>query len=238
LDLNTGNAGNKGFLPEQVALTATNAAGPVTSPATGLIVYNTATAGTTPTNVMPGYYYWNNTNWVFINNASKSFMRLPFANISSANTNFFYTSAFTPGSGYNWPSVNGSVPTVLTPFTANGSASFYWGTLNNCGAMVSSDGYFSRIYGCINSGTACTITIYAYVYTFTNNSTASITGVQIGTTSVAATISGNNYLFEIPTPVTPFALTKGQIIMLWYYPSVNITNFQTSGTLEYSANPQ
>jgi len=57
LDLNTGNAGTMGLLPEQVALTATNAAGPIVLPATGLIVYNTATAGVSPNNVTPGYYF-------------------------------------------------------------------------------------------------------------------------------------------------------------------------------------
>lgn len=48
---------DKGFLPPKVALTAANAASPITSPSTGLIVYNTATAGTSPNNVIPGYYY-------------------------------------------------------------------------------------------------------------------------------------------------------------------------------------
>ena len=51
------NSTSKGFLPPRVALTATNAAGPITSPATGLLVYNTATAGTSPNNVSPGYYF-------------------------------------------------------------------------------------------------------------------------------------------------------------------------------------
>ncbi len=54
---------DKGFLPPRVALTATNFASPVTNPATGLLVYNTATSGGTPTNVSPGYYYWNGSNW-------------------------------------------------------------------------------------------------------------------------------------------------------------------------------
>lgn len=57
---------NKGFLPPRVALTATNSASPITSPAAGLLVYNTATAGTSPNNVVPGYYYWNGTAWVNI----------------------------------------------------------------------------------------------------------------------------------------------------------------------------
>src|ERR1700692_1265867 len=69
LDLKTGNTGvNKGFLPQAVALTATNSALPITGPATGLIVYNTATTGTPPYNVVPAYYYWNGTQWmIFVN---------------------------------------------------------------------------------------------------------------------------------------------------------------------------
>jgi len=66
LDASNTAGGNKGFLAPQVALTALNAAGPVTAPANGLLVYNTATAGTSPNNVMPGYYYWNGTQWVMI----------------------------------------------------------------------------------------------------------------------------------------------------------------------------
>ncbi|MCX6307252.1 MAG: hypothetical protein NT040_19990 [Bacteroidetes bacterium] len=54
---------SKGFLPPRVALTAINSALPVASPASGLLVYNTATAGTSPNNVTPGYYYWNGSTW-------------------------------------------------------------------------------------------------------------------------------------------------------------------------------
>ncbi|HXB12541.1 MAG TPA: hypothetical protein VNZ45_11175, partial [Bacteroidia bacterium] len=63
LDLNTGNAGTMGFLPEQVALTANNVTAPIVLPPIGLIVYNTATAGIYPNNVIPGYYYWDGTQW-------------------------------------------------------------------------------------------------------------------------------------------------------------------------------
>ncbi len=54
----------KGFLPPRVALTAINSADPVTSPAAGLLVYNTSTAGTPPNNVVVGYYFWNGTKWI------------------------------------------------------------------------------------------------------------------------------------------------------------------------------
>jgi hypothetical protein len=61
----------QGFLPPRVALTATNVFSPIvgtSSAATGLLVYNTASAGTAPNNVVPGYYYWNGTIWVQISN--------------------------------------------------------------------------------------------------------------------------------------------------------------------------
>ena len=60
----------QGFLPPRVALTGTtdvstikNTAGTSVTPATGLLVYNTATAGTAPNDVAPGYYYWNGSAW-------------------------------------------------------------------------------------------------------------------------------------------------------------------------------
>lgn len=64
-------ATDKGFMVPRVALTALNAAGPVTglsATSTSLLVYNTATAGTAPNDVTPGFYYWNNatTSWIRI----------------------------------------------------------------------------------------------------------------------------------------------------------------------------
>lgn len=55
---------NKGLLIPRIALTGTNLAAPVTSPDTSLLVYNTATAGTSPNNVTPGFYYWDGAKWV------------------------------------------------------------------------------------------------------------------------------------------------------------------------------
>ena len=49
------NAVNRGFLPPRIALTGTADVSTIAAPATGLLVYNTATAGTAPSNVTPGY---------------------------------------------------------------------------------------------------------------------------------------------------------------------------------------
>lgn len=65
LDLREPNAAErtKGLLIPRIALTATNAAAPVTAPANGLYVYNTATTNFTGAdaqyNVSPGFYLWD-----------------------------------------------------------------------------------------------------------------------------------------------------------------------------------
>jgi hypothetical protein len=59
-------ATNKGFLPPRIALTATTDATTIASPVAGLLIYNTATAGAAPSNVVPGYYYWNGIAWIQI----------------------------------------------------------------------------------------------------------------------------------------------------------------------------
>ncbi|MEY3501883.1 MAG: hypothetical protein RL308_3556, partial [Bacteroidota bacterium] len=57
------DAANKGFLQPRVTLTGTADASTIASPATGLMVYNTATAGSGATAVTPGIYYYTGTAW-------------------------------------------------------------------------------------------------------------------------------------------------------------------------------
>ncbi|MDO9185902.1 MAG: hypothetical protein Q7W13_07815 [Bacteroidia bacterium] len=67
LDINASPGNDKGILIPRLPLTATNVGTPI-SPApgvseTGLMVFNTATAGVPPNDVVPGFYYWNGTAW-------------------------------------------------------------------------------------------------------------------------------------------------------------------------------
>ncbi len=66
---------DKGFLPPRVALTSTNLASPINSPANGLMVFNTSTAGSIPNQVTPGYYYWDgvNSKWVRLEDKADNF---------------------------------------------------------------------------------------------------------------------------------------------------------------------
>ena len=53
----------QGFLPPRVNLTGTADVSTIASPATGLLVYNLATANTGAAAVSPGYYYYDGTKW-------------------------------------------------------------------------------------------------------------------------------------------------------------------------------
>ncbi|MDE3235648.1 MAG: hypothetical protein KGO81_06820 [Bacteroidota bacterium] len=128
------NSTNKGFLPPRVALTATNAAGPITSPATGLLVYNTATAGTTPNNVVPGYYYnsgspaqpsWSHLATVSVENTYK---------LASIGTALINNTSQTITTYQNYVAINNSAITVTVPAGYTNTQVFLqwnvWGDVN------------------------------------------------------------------------------------------------------------
>lgn len=62
------SATNKGFLPPRIELTGANDQSTISNPAEGLLVFNTASAGTSPNAVTPGYYYYNGGAWQRIMN--------------------------------------------------------------------------------------------------------------------------------------------------------------------------
>lgn len=69
LDLNVNDASfatKLGLLIPRVALTSTTDVATILAPSNSLLVYNTATAGIAPNNVVPGFYYWNQatTSWI------------------------------------------------------------------------------------------------------------------------------------------------------------------------------
>lgn len=85
---------NQGLLIPRVSLTATNVSAPVINPSVGVIesstlVYNTATSGVFPNNVIPGFYYWDGIKWVRLN-TENSWLTNGNSNINPA-TNFLGT---------------------------------------------------------------------------------------------------------------------------------------------------
>jgi len=54
------SSNNKGVLLPRISLNSTSDVSTISTPATGLLIYNTSTTS----NVEPGFYYWDNSQWV------------------------------------------------------------------------------------------------------------------------------------------------------------------------------
>lgn len=76
---------SKGFLPPRVALTSTTDATTILNPTAGLIVYNSATAGTSPNNVIPGLYLFSGSKWNKLSVETK-FSLVIYTNATNPNT--------------------------------------------------------------------------------------------------------------------------------------------------------
>ena len=84
------SSSSKGVLIPRVALTGTGDITTIASPATSLLIYNTATVS----NVTPGYYYWNGTAWTKV--VSGTAWSLTGNSGTSASTNFIGTTDNVP----------------------------------------------------------------------------------------------------------------------------------------------
>ncbi|RWW96753.1 autotransporter outer membrane beta-barrel domain-containing protein [Flavobacterium cerinum] len=86
---------NKGVLMPRVALTDIEDTVTIASPANALTVFNTVTAGTTPNDVTPGYYYWSTaeSKWIRLlnqNDAVEPWQVEGTANKATNNTQNIY----------------------------------------------------------------------------------------------------------------------------------------------------
>lgn len=90
------NSSTNGVLVSNVALTSRNVAAPVVNPnggalLAGTLVWNTATAGTSPNNVSPGFYYWDGSIWVAIAGSGGKDWSLVGNSGTTAGTNYIGT---------------------------------------------------------------------------------------------------------------------------------------------------
>jgi hypothetical protein len=119
---------SKGLLAPRVALTAANLAAPVTNPATSLLVYNTATAGTAPNNVVPGFYYWANSRWNPVVNKGNNIGDMQYWN----GAQWVAIPAGTQGQSLTW--CNGKPqwgPCIASPLTIKPVNNQYEGIISN-----------------------------------------------------------------------------------------------------------
>ncbi len=170
------SATNKGFLPPRVALTAINAAGPIPSPATGLLVYNTATAGSSPNNVIPGFYFWDGSSWDYLSvNAITSVGAI---SASSAANGASITNGvlnLAPADGSNGGLVTTGTQTLAGAKTFSGNTTMS-GTLTGGNSASSTIAGFSANINA-QSGTTYTLvsTDNGKILNFTNSTAGTIT---------------------------------------------------------------
>jgi hypothetical protein len=74
------SASNKGLLIPRISLTSVNDLTTIVSPSLSLLIFNTATAGAAPDNVIPGFYYWDGIKWISLNGQNITGGMLAFAN--------------------------------------------------------------------------------------------------------------------------------------------------------------
>lgn len=150
------NASNKGVLIPRVSLTGTDDVSTVASPSTGLLVYNTATAGSGSSAVEPGFYYFNS-NWQRLLSTDNSWSTT--GNYTSSTRNFG-----TLSNNHIDLLTNGAVRGRMTNL-----GEFYWGATSTAnagdlmGAVSNStypfalNGYSafngSGVYGVVTGGT-------------------------------------------------------------------------------------
>jgi hypothetical protein len=113
---------NKGFLAPRVQLTGTSDVSTIAAPATGLMVYNLAAAGSGATAVYSGFYFFDGVKWqriinqqpdatVEFNTASPNSGSPTFSPNTPASTDFIYVSTVN-GSQWTW---NGTTYVSFTP---------------------------------------------------------------------------------------------------------------------------
>ena len=188
---------NKGVLIPRVALTTTGAFAPVTGVATtSLLVYNTASAGVFPSNVTPGYYYWDGAKWVRLMNSGSAWI----VGTSAANVNTPGATGFLGTSDNNHVDLTtngivrgrlsnlgeffiGTTATALAGDLMNGvgNATFPW-AINGYSAQNG-----SGVYGSVTGGTTTFAAIQGEYYGTVGQNTAAVRGLN------GSTVAGTGF---------------------------------------------
>lgn len=142
----------RGFLLPRLPLLATDNPAPLTAHIAGMTVYNTATAGTAPSNVSPGWYYNDGSRWVRLaatNNGQALTYGAGAPTGSCSGTALYTDTSFTsPTVGQQWTCSAGTWAAYTAPSQTEWS---YWGSNNDAGgdkvAMIERKGHIA-----INNG--------------------------------------------------------------------------------------
>lgn len=195
---------NKGFVVPRMALSGTNVLSPLTgTPVTGTIIYNTATAGSSPNIVTPGFYYWDggSTSWVRLQDGN--------ANLTASSP-----LSYNPGTGVLSISQSGTATNGYLSFTD-------WNTFNNKQDALTFGDLTTATSGVtVNNGTG------AVIGSGTSISIATASGSQNGLLSSTDWTTFNNKV----TGVTSANAARIVIGGTTQNPTVDLATAGTAGT--------
>lgn len=219
------DANNKGLLIPRVALTGTTDVVTISSPATSLLVYNTATAG----GVTPGYYYNSGTSaspiWTSFSSPSK------FTCSFGSTRSVIVDVTPSPMCGPNEPiesNINYGNPASSAPNNVKYITEAIFTANSNC--------TFNGLNGWISTPFATgNITVSLYRFRQISGSTPPM-GALVGSTSVNTTSTSGLFSFTINAPFIPFTAQQGDLFLLFFNTSSGSINVNLSGSLEFINN--
>jgi hypothetical protein len=141
---------NKGVVFPRIALTSAIDNTTVSSPVTGLFLYNTATAGSGTNAIAPGYHFWDGTRWQRLINNSYSYAGAITGIFSSSLQNLTTVNPANQylGSYISLPPGNWIVHIILLERPNNGAQSWDYddgfGNVNGDG-ITGNDGIWTRV---------------------------------------------------------------------------------------------
>ena len=138
---------NKGFLPPRIALTSVTDVSTISSPASGLLVYNTSSAGSSPNNVTPGYYYYDGTKWQrIVQNGGIIFKKTILINSVAPSTTVTGASTVSDWSGtYTASGGNVEVRANFTAWTSSSTGSRTFKLLRDGTEIDNCSFYFNSV---------------------------------------------------------------------------------------------
>jgi hypothetical protein len=193
---------NLGFLPPRIALASATDVATIASPATGLLVYNTGTAGTSPNIVTPGYYFFNGSKWVPINNTYSpgqviKITMLPYTSIGQSTSTTMSSGSFATLASYNYTPASSSSTIIVeynTPYTDNGYGADLWSSeilVNSTQVSYNQQNWVSNSGG---GGGTRSGTLFPLMGAYTNSGTTALpilVELQKTSSDDSFTFSGN-----------------------------------------------
>lgn len=190
---------NKGLLLNRVALTAANSPAPLGAMVAGMVVYNTATAGTSPNQVSPGLYFNDGVRWVrYVPAPMGLFVRSASTQVWTGAVTITDWSVVTNDFGSAW---NGSVFTVPAGMQGWYTISAAYQTNVN-GATARTP--FQHVHILVNGANIAIGTASVHVSAGTVNGEAPGSGTAVASVTYylnagdQVSVAGNHLTYSIP----------------------------------------